>query len=194
MTSGVAVPRRSRRAEAAILEATLTLLGEVGFSRLTVEGIAARAGVGKATIYRHWPSKAHVVVEAFRRHIPALEAPDTGDLRDDLLILLRHIAEGLSRSGSLSRILPSLVEAAEQDPELERLFVQFTAERRSVLRGVLERAAARGELRRDLDLDLVMDFLVGPIFTRRLVTRKPVNRRFADQIVELALPLLRPRA
>ena len=182
--------RRSRRAEAAILESTLALLGEVGFSGLTMDGIAARAGVGKATIYRHWPSKAHVVVDAFRTHIPRLEAPDTGDLRDDLLAVMRHLAEGLSRS-ALSRILPSLVEAAEQDPDLRRLFAEFTTERRAVLRRILEQAASRGELRPDLDFEVAMDFLVGPIFTRRLITRKPLNRRFADQVVDLALPVLR---
>jgi len=103
---------------------------------------------------------------------------------------MRHLAEGLSRS-ALSRILPSLVEAAEQDPDLRRLFAEFTTERRAVLRRILEQAASRGELRPDLDFEVAMDFLVGPIFTRRLITRKPLNRRFADQVVDLALPVLR---
>jgi AcrR family transcriptional regulator len=181
--------RRSRRSEEAILDATLALLGEVGFSGLTVDGIAARAGVGKATIYRHWPGKAHLVVEAFRSRIPPMPAPDTGSLRGDLLTVVGHMVQGLGHS-PLSRILPALVEASEQDPELERLFKKFGAERRAVLIGVLERAAARGELREGLDLDLALELVIGPIFARRLVIRKPLTRSYGEAVVEAVLPVL----
>ncbi|MDQ3943750.1 MAG: TetR/AcrR family transcriptional regulator [Actinomycetota bacterium] len=180
--------RRSRRSEEAILDATLVLLGEVGFSGLTIDGIAARAGVGKATIYRHWPGKAHLVVDAFRSRIPPMAAPDTGTLRGDLLTVVGHLVRGLGHS-PLSRILPALVEASEQDPELERLFKEFGAERRAVLMGVLERAAARGELRDGLDLDLALELLIGPIFARRLVIRRPLTRGYGEALVEAVLPV-----
>lgn len=184
------MPRpRSREAEAAILEATIGLLGTVGFSGLTIDGIAAKAGVGKATIYRHWSSKAEVAVEAFRAFVPPFVDPDTGSLADDLRVVLFHLVEGLS-SSPLASILPSLVEAAEHDPELERLFKEFGTSRRAVLRGILARAGQRGELRDGLDHDLAIDILVGPIFTRRLVTRGPVTRKHAAAVLDLVLPVL----
>lgn len=185
------MPRpRSREAEAAILDAALALLGEVGWGGLTIDGIAARAGVGKATIYRHWSSKAEVAVEAFRAHVPPLHDPDTGSLADDARAVLFHLVEGLSNS-PLASILPSLVEAAEHDPELERLFKEFGSTRRAVFRGVLARAVERGEVRDDLDLELAIDILVGPIFMRRLITRGPVTRKHANAVLDLVVPILR---
>ena len=189
-----AAPRgrpRSRRSEEAILDATLALLGEVGFSGLTIDGIAARAGVGKATIYRHWPGKAHLAVDAFRSRIPPMAAPDTGSLREDLLAVVGFLVHGLAQS-PLSRILPALVEAAEHDAELESLFKEFGAERRAVLMGILERAAARGELRPGLDLDLALELVTGPIFARRLVLRRPLTPTYAEALVDALLVLFRP--
>jgi AcrR family transcriptional regulator len=180
---------RSRRAESAILEATVALLGELGFSGLTIDGIAARAGVGKATIYRHWSSKAEVAVEAFKAFIPPLDDPDTGSFADDVRAVLFQIVDGLTNS-PLAGILPSLVEAAERDPELERLFKEFGSTRRAVLRAVFARAARRGELRDGLDPDVAIDVLVGPIFTRRLVTRVPITRKHANAVLDLILPVL----
>jgi AcrR family transcriptional regulator len=187
---GAIAPKwRSRRAESAILEATIALLAELGFGGLTIDGIAARAGVGKATIYRHWSSKAEVALEAFRAFIPPLDDPDSGSFADDIRSVLHQIVDGLSNS-PLAGILPSLVEAAERDPEVERLFKEFGTARRSVLRGIFTRAAQRGELREGLDADVAIDLLVGPIFTRRLVTRAPVTRKHADAVLNLVLPVL----
>jgi len=180
---------RSRRAESAILQATVALLGEVGFSGLTIDGIAARAGVGKATIYRHWSSKAEVAVEAFKAFVPPLDDPDTGSFADDVRAVLLQIVDGLTNS-PLAGILPSLVEAAERDPELERLFKEFGTTRRAVLLSVFARAARRGELRDGLDPDLAIDLLVGPVFTRRLVSRAPVTRKHANAVLDLLLPVL----
>lgn len=191
VAGSIAPQRRSRRAESAILEATIALLGEVGFAGLTIEGIAARAGVGKATIYRHWSSKAEVAVEAFKAFIPPLDDPDTGSLTGDVRAVVLQIVDGLTHS-PLAGILPSLVEAAERDPELERLFKEFGHTRRAVLRAVLDRGAARSELRPGLDLDVAIDVLVGPIFTRRLITRAPLTRQHADAVLDLVLPVLLP--
>jgi AcrR family transcriptional regulator len=189
-TTGVIAPRwRSRRAETAILEATVALLGELGFAGLTIDGIAARAGVGKATIYRHWSSKAEVAVEAFKAFIPPMEDPDSGSFAADVRAVLLQIVDGLTNS-PLAGILPSLVEAAERDAELERLFTEFGRARRAVLRAVFDRAAARGELRPGLDIDVAIDTLVGPIFTRRLITRAPVTRKHAAAVLDLLLPVL----
>jgi AcrR family transcriptional regulator len=185
------MPRpRSVRSEAAILDATIALLGEVGFSGLTMDGIAARAAVGKATIYRRWASKAEVAVEAFRTFVPPLDDPDTGSFTDDVRGVLFQMVDGLS-STPLASVLPSLVEAAEHDPELERLFKDFGNSRRAVLRGIFARAFQRGELREDTDPELAIDVLVGPIFTRRLITRAPLTRKHATAILDLVLPVLR---
>jgi AcrR family transcriptional regulator len=188
-TAGTIAPKwRSRRAESAILEATIALLAELGFGGLTIDGIAARAGVGKATIYRHWSSKAEVALEAFRAFIPPLDDPDTGSFTEDVRSVIHQIVDGLSNS-PLAGILPSLVEAAERDPEVERLFKEFGTTRRAVLRGIFTRAAQRGELRDDLDADVAIDLLVGPIFTRRLVSRVPVTRKHANAVLDLVLPV-----
>lgn len=185
-----AAPRwRSRRAESAILDSTLALLAEVGFGGLTIDGIAARAGVGKATIYRHWSSKAEVAVVAFKAFVPPLDDPDTGVFAEDVRALLGQIVDGLRKS-PLASILPSLVDAAERDPEIERLFKEFGAGRRAVFRSVLRRAAERGELRPGLDHDVVIDLLIGPVFTRRLVSRAPLTRRYLDAALALVLPVL----
>ena len=104
--------------------------------------------------------------------------------------MLLQIVDGLTHS-PLAGILPSLVEAAERDPELERLFKEFGRTRRAVLRAVFDRAAARGELRDGLDPDLAIDLLVGPIFTRRLITRAPLTRKHAIAVLDLLLPVLR---
>lgn len=189
----IAPRRRSRRSEAAILEATIALLAEVGFGGLTIDGIAGRAAVGKATIYRHWSSKAELAVEAFRSRIPPLADPDSGSLAGDLRSILHQMVDGLTNS-PLVGILPSLVEAAERDSEVERLFRDFGTTRRDVLRGVFARAAARGELRPGLDVDLAIDLLVGPIFTRRLITRGPLNRKLANAVLDTLLPVFTNQA
>ncbi|HEV3364376.1 MAG TPA: TetR/AcrR family transcriptional regulator [Acidimicrobiia bacterium] len=186
--TGIAPRRRSRRAETAILEATIALLAELGFGGLTIDGIAARAGVGKATIYRHWSSKAEVALEAFRAFVPPLDDPETGSFADDIRSLVHQIVDGLSNS-PLAGILPSLVEAAERDPEMERLFREFGTSRRAVFRGIFNRAAARGELREGLDPDVAIDLLVGPIFTRRLVSRAPLTKKHANAVLDLVLPV-----
>ena len=187
---GAIAPRwRSRRAEVAILEATIALLGEMGWGGLTIDGIAARAGVGKATIYRHWSSKAEVAVEAFKAFIPPLDDPDTGSFADDVRTVVGHMVDGLSNS-PLAAILPALVDAAERDREVERLFKEFGTTRRGVLRAVFARAAGRGELRDGVDPEVAIDILVGPIFMRRLVTRAPVTKKHATAVLDLVLPIL----
>ena len=189
MTAAIAPRWRSRRAESAILEAAIALLGEAGWGGLTIDGIAARAGVGKATIYRHWSSKAEVAIEAFKAFIPPLDDPDTGSFADDVRAVVHNMVDGLSNS-PLAAILPALVDAAERDPEVERLFKEFGTTRRAVLRAVFARAAHRGELRDGLDPEVAIDILVGPIFMRRLVTRAPVTKKHATAVLDLVLPIL----
>ena len=175
---------RSEEAHQAILDATLALLVEVGFSGLTVEGVAARAGVGKATIYRRWPSKLPLVVEAFRQ-LPALEEVDTGDLVDDLTAMLRSYMQ-LYNQTPLATVLPSLAGERAHNPELAKFFDPVMRERRMPLVRALERAVARGELPADLDLELAVDLIVGPIAVK-VYHGSRVSPRSIGPIVVLAL-------
>ena len=176
---------RSEEAHQAILDATLSLLAEVGFSALTVEGVASRAGVGKATIYRRWPSKLPLVVEAFGQ-LPALEDADTGTLAGDLKAMLRHYLE-LFHKTPLAAVLPSLAGERAHNPELSQLFDPVMRGRRQPLVRAFERAVARGELPPALDLDLAADLVVGPIAVRLFFTGSRLHPDMVDPIVDLAL-------
>jgi len=180
---------RSDEAHKAILDATLELLADVGFSALTVEGVASRAGVGKATIYRRWRSKLPLVVEAFSL-LPALEEVDTGDLVSDLKQMLRHYLE-LFNSTPLGTVLPSLAGERRHNQALSKLLDPVLRERRRPLVRALERAVERGELPRDLDLELAVDLIVGPIAVRLFFSGGKLSSRLVDPIVDLALSGLR---
>jgi AcrR family transcriptional regulator len=176
---------RSEEAHQAILDATLALLAEVGFSALTVEGVAQRAGVGKATIYRRWASKLPLVVEAFGQ-LPALEDADTGSLAGDLKLMLRNYLH-LFRSTPLGAVLPSLAGERAHDPELAKLFEPLMRDRRQPLQRAFERAVARGEVSPHLDLDLAADLVVGPIAVRLFFSGAKLKPEIVEPIVELAL-------
>ncbi len=181
---------RSEEAHKAILDATLELLVEVGFSALTVEGVATRAGVGKATIYRRWPSKLPLVIEAFSQ-LPQLEEVDTGNLVDDLKKMLRSYLQ-LFYTTPLAAVLPSLAGERAHDPQLSERFDPVIRGRRQPLVRALERAVDRGELSPDLDLDLAADLIVGPIAVRLFFTGGKVSPRMVGPMVDLALSGIAP--
>jgi len=181
--------RRSARCHAAILESTVELLAESGFAGLTVEGVAARAGVGKSTIYRHWRSKAELVIEAFGSLIHTAPPVHTGDLRTDLVERVRTVIAVISQP-PLAPILPSLLDAAERDPELAELHRRFTAQRRRTLLDLLDAGVAAGTVLPGTDVELVADLLAGPVFYRRLISRAPLGPAFADRLVDTLLPLI----
>lgn len=176
---------RSTRAHAAILDATLALLAEKGYERLTVEDVAAAAGVGKATIYRRWASKAPLVIAAYAQ-LPGLVPPDTGSVADDLTALLQSFARILAAT-PLPRVLPILAGECLHDPELSKLLVPINRERRRPLFAILERAVGRGELPAGVDLGAAADLVVGPIMTRIYFTGEPVRARDIRSFVEAAL-------
>src|SRR3954471_11650443 len=170
---------RSARADRAILDATIELLAERGYGGLTVEAVAARAGVGKSTIYRRWPSKATLAAAAVnalaRQRVPV---PDTGDLRDDLV---RCVMDPIGRHGDiLGRIFPDLIAEMHRNPELSETMLDALAARRSVIQSVLHRAQERGELGSDADLGRIIDLLSGALYYRLLVSREPVEADLPD--------------
>jgi AcrR family transcriptional regulator len=175
---------RSEDARQAVLQAVDDLLVEVGFAALTVEGIAARAGVAKQTIYRWWPSKVDILLEALADDLAQhLTPPDRGDLARDLRTHLRRLAVFLTRSDP-GAVLRALLGLAQHDAALAaRLRDGCLADQRARDLLPLRRAAARGDLPAGLDLDLALDRLIGPVYHRVLVTGAPVTPRITDALV-----------
>jgi AcrR family transcriptional regulator len=170
-----------------VLEATLDLLAEEGAEGCTIEAIAGRSGVAKTTIYRHWPSRAALVIDAVRSLMEdPNEVPDTGDVRSDVTAILTGLAERL-RTGHLADVAPALVAAVDADPQLAELMDVYLHARREPMRTVLRRGVERGELPADLDVELVADLFAGPLFYRRLVARRPASDEYVRTIVDLIL-------
>lgn len=180
---------RSEEAHKAILDATIALLAEVGFSALTVEGVAARAGVGKATIYRRWPSKLPLIVEAFGQ-LPGMEDVDTGSLAEDLDRMLRGYLQAFN-STALSAVLPSLAGERAHNAELSKVFDPVSKERRVPLMRALERGVERGEIAADVDLELAADLVVGPIAVGLFFKGGRLSPKMVGPMVEMALAGIR---
>ncbi|MFC5662831.1 TetR/AcrR family transcriptional regulator [Kitasatospora misakiensis] len=188
--------RRNEQSRAAILTAAAELVAELGFAKLTIEKIAARAGVGKQTIYRWWPSKGAVVFDAFlaanENASGSLALPDTGDLGEDLRTLLRLTALELA-DPAFDRTGRALTAEVLTDPALlaeyrERLLDPLLAVTRDRLRSARE----AGQLRADADLDLAVELLYGPLHYRWLHRLGPLDAGYADQVVAAVLGALGP--
>ena len=185
--------RRGETLEQAIFQAVLDQLQSVGYARLTMEGVAARAHTGKAALYRRWPRKEDLVVDAIDHVMPPLaELPDTGNLRDDLLALLRRTA-AMANSGTGCALRCLLAEVDREHPFARLLHERVLAPRKLAFRAVLERAADRGQVRADAAGQLVAD--VGPalVVQRFLAEGPPVPDDYVVSVLdEVVLPLLRP--
>ena len=178
-------PRVSRSKDA-VLTATIEALGEDGLGGTTIEGIASRANVAKTTIYRHWPDRSALLLEAVEHFAGQFEMPDTGDLRADLVRWLTFLDEHMNAS-EFGGALPSIVDAAEHDPEMAEAFAAHSRERRALSLKRLERAVERGELPPDTDGELVQLLVVSPIFYRRLIARKRLRPAEIARIVDHVL-------
>jgi len=176
---------RSEEAHRAILAATLELLAQVGYERLSFAAVAARAGVGKGTVYRRWSSKLPLVVEAFQQ-LPTLPEPDTGNVIEDLVAVLAGFVDIVTRT-PMAFVLPILAGERSRDPELAKLLAPVFRSRREPLIRVLERAVSRSELAPDLDLEAAADVIMGPIVTRLFFTGAELGARHVRPFVEAAL-------
>jgi AcrR family transcriptional regulator len=184
---------RDERADRAILSATLDLMSEHGVDGLRTDDVADRAGVGKATIYRRYRSKDELVTAAVATLVSEITVPDAGSTRVDLLALMRGAVDLYSGSRAAG-LMPSLVTAMRKSTALARTVREgFLAGRRAALREVLERGVARGDLDRDLDFELALDVLGGPLFYRLLITGGPIDERLAEGVVELILTGFAPK-
>lgn len=161
---------RSAVADASIVRATLELLLEDGYRGLTMEQVRARAGVGKATLYRRYGSKQELVAEAIRHLNQPIDGPDTGSVREDILGVARSVMAGAERV-QFASFVPRLLAEAAGDPEMHAIFYEnLVAPRRALMGEVLRRGVARGELRADLDIEMAIDVLTGPWVYRLLIS------------------------
>lgn len=178
---------RSEAAHRAILEAANDLLNEDGFAALTVEAIAAKAGVSKATIYRWWSSKAAVVMDGFlAATAPNIPFPDTGSVKEDFRTQM-HTVVSLFASQT-GRTIAALIAQGQVDEELAVAFRErYLAARRTEAKQILERGIARGELQPDIDLDVVLDALYGPLYYRLLVGHASLDIDFVNKLVNLVM-------
>jgi AcrR family transcriptional regulator len=186
--------RRNKQCHQAILQAAAELLEEKGYAAVTIEAIAARAGAGKQTIYRWWPSKAAVILEAYAVQASRITPiPDTGSVRSDLCQVLQQLFVTLNTSAGLA--MTSLIAEAQLDSAFAITFrEQFINSCRDTIRAVLQRGIEQGELRANLDLDLVIDAIYSPVWYRLLLKNAPLNESFAEAIVDLLLTGIKPNS
>jgi AcrR family transcriptional regulator len=187
-------PGRPRSAEAdeAILDAAIEVFADAGYEGLTVEGVAARAGVSKATVYRRYPGKLDLVVAACRACVGLdREPPETGSTRGDIRAVVDGLVTLLTTT-PLGRAMPMLVAEGARVPELFAEQQVIVQEKRGRIRAVVERAVARGDMRDDIDAELVVDACVGPVFYRFLVTHAPLDEAFAAAHVDSVLRAFGP--
>jgi AcrR family transcriptional regulator len=178
---------RIERSRMVILRAAVDELAEVGFGGVTIESIATRAGVGKSTIYRHWPDKLELIADAFETFHEQM-VPDLGILtvRESVALLLRHVAEVVVDS-TFSRCIPALIEGAERDPRVREFHHRYSAERRQALIDLIAVGIDAGEISPEVDPELATTALLGTIFYRRLMTALPLDPDEAGRLVDLVL-------
>ena len=179
-------PRVVGERELEILEATLDVLAEAGYDRLTMDAVAAAAKASKATLYRRWSSKAALVIDALLAQKGPATLPDTGNLREDLLQM--HCGQGGVTDKHAVGVLASVITAVNIDPEFATAFRRdFVGPKVAVGRSAFERAKERGEIRTDVDLDLLAPALAGMVLHRTFVLGEPPNEEtiaaLVDQII-----------
>jgi AcrR family transcriptional regulator len=181
---------RDPEADGAILRATIELLSEEGYEGLSIEGVAARAGVGKTTVYRRWPSKEPLVVDAIKRYrSPEDPAPPPAgeSTRDALVRVLNHFTRAMGPSES-DRMVAGLLAEMSRNAELARAVRTGVLEpRRSFVFAILKRGIERGEIRQDIDLEVVADLLGGPAVTRVFLTGGAITPRLVRKVVDTML-------
>ncbi|MEC5344950.1 TetR/AcrR family transcriptional regulator [Brenneria populi] len=184
--------KRSNKSHSAIIKATQELLYEVGFDKLSIERVAAKAGVGKSTIYRWWESKASLAIEAFLEYLtPIIEFPETGSAADDLLNQINKVAEAYREKPG--KIIREIIALGQFDESTISYFVTgYLEPRRTAAKIVLKRGVSNNEFNNDIDIDIVVDSLYGPIFHRMLTRHAAIDEAFVDSHVKLILRAIKP--
>ena len=189
--SGSSGRPRSETSRRAIISSTVSLIETVGYEKLKIVDIAREAGVGKQTIYRWWASKAELVIEAVTEDAKEYVAiPDTGSLKGDLRELVRASCSRVSTDAS-KNMLSGLLMAGRKDASTLKLFrEQFIESRRTVLRDLFTKHSGSGEFKKDINLELIIDLIFGPMWYRLLMETAPLDEQFADELVEHIVQLV----
>jgi len=176
---------RAARVRADVLRCAAELLTEVGYDKMSVEDVAARAGVHKTTIYRRWPTKPDLVAAAASANsADAVPIPDTGSVLEDLRLLAREVAANIGSEGGARRSR-SIVAAAATSEELTAMMQAFWADRLTSSAAIVERAIERGELPPGTNSNLIIEAVIGPLWVRLLLTGEPITNDLADQVADL---------
>ncbi len=178
---------RSPETRAKILKAAYEMLNEVGFMDLTIEGVAAKAGVGKPTIYRRWKTKAALAMDAFLEAVnPELAFPDTGKASEDFREQMQKIVRLMN--SPRGEVLASVIGCGQADEELIAAFREnWLTPRRQDAKRIFQRGVGRGELREDLDPEVAIDALYSPLFYRLLLKHQPLTEKFVNEVVDAVM-------
>ena len=178
---------RSPETRAKILKATYEILNEVGFMDLTIEGVAARARVGKPTIYRRWKTKAALAMDAFLEAVnPELAFPDTGSAKEDFREQMQKIVKLMN--SPRGEVLASVIGCGQVDEELIAAFREnWLIPRRKDAKQIFQRGVEREELEADVDAEVAIDALYSPLFYRLLLRHQPLNNKFVNELIELVM-------
>lgn len=176
---------RDPEVDGCIMAAAAEVFTDGGFEKFSVEAVAARAGVAKASIYRRFPSRVDLIVAMCQSFTPAV-APEiaNGDIRADLLQLSEFLAGTLDTTTESGRLMPAMLSAAKEYPEVREAMAKFSASRRRRIYDIVSSAVERGELRSDTDPDVLGDLLVGAILYRILIRGARADKRFRTSVVD----------
>jgi AcrR family transcriptional regulator len=180
---------RSDEARRKALEAARDLIVDRGVAQFTIEEVAARSGVAKTTIYRHWPERASLIIDTVNAQFEHVGTPDTGTMRGDLEAYY-GAATRADLSGKVGRLMPCLIDAAGRDPEMAVLLERIGAERERVVATIIERARDRGELRPEfshLSLEQLVGIIVGPVVFQKLVRRRTLTPEYVTACLDVVL-------
>ncbi len=182
------IDERVRRSKTIVLKVTSELLSETGLGGVSVDEVSRRSGVAKTTIYRHWPTRSALLLDACSQMGTKPEVPDTGSLKGDITALVLGIAERL-QSARWPTVLPSIIDAAERDPEIAKLHSRLHAGRISPFREIIERGKEKGELPKNFDGSRLIASVLGPIFYRRWFSREKLDERFVKDVIANAMTI-----
>jgi len=178
--------KRVERSKAAVLAETYRQLTQSGISGVSIDEVSRVSGVSKTTIYRHWPSRSALLIDACSRLGNATPPPDTGTLRADLHVLVTVLAEQL-QSAAWASVYPSIIDAAERDPEIAALQAGLHKAFMAPFDAVVEQARERGEVQPEKPAADVIAAVIGPLFYRRWFSKEAIDDRFTEATIDAAV-------
>ena len=178
-----AIDARVRRSKESVLRATIELLTARGLGGFSVDEVSRRSGVAKTTIYRHWPTRSDLVMDACSQIITEQQVPDTGSFEGDITVFLMSIANLLC-TASWSSVVPSIIDAAEREPELAEIHSRIQMGHTAPLQKIITRAAHKGEIPTSTDSSTMIAALLGPLYYRRWFSREPLDEKFVKAVAK----------